>query len=611
MRMRFRDLPIQKKLLRVIFLVSGMVLVLSCTAYFIYELVNLRQNTIRELSTLGRIIASNSTAALAFDNREDARHILSSVEANPYIVAAALYDRHGKLFSSYPENLNISLLPEKPENEGYYFRQSHIVGFQPVVQKNRVMGTLFLKFDLAERYDRFKLYGFITLLITGFALLLAYVLSSVLQKQISGPILSLTQIARAVSERQDYSVRATSHGRDEIGLLTSAFNHMLERIEAQNLSLITSENRVRAVINAALSAVVVIDSNGFVLDWNARAEKMFGWKRDEALGGDLLEMVIPEAHRDRLRGYLRNFRTSNGGSTTQTTEMKALRRSGDEFPAEVSISQIISKEGVTYCCFITDITSRKKAEAEIRSFNRRLELKVIERTRELEAANKELEAFSYSVSHDLRAPLRSIHGYMNIFKEEYGDGVDKEARRLIEIVLKNSLMMGQLIDDLLVFSRLGRKELVKGEIDMFELVQNVVEDFRQLEKGRTIRFRVDPLPNAYGDQITIKQVWANLISNAVKYTRNTEVAEIHIGFEEKEHEVIYFIRDNGAGFEMQYYSKLFGVFQRLHSIQEFDGTGVGLAIVHRIITKHGGKVWAEGKRNEGAVFYFSLARKMQ
>lgn len=250
----------------------------------------------------------------------------------------------------------------------------------------------------------------------------------------------------------------------------------------------------------------------------------------------------------------------------------------------------------------------KKAEDDIRKLNEELEQKVIRRTRELESANKELESFSYSVSHDLRAPLRAVHGYARILNEDFGAHFNPEASRVMGNIINNSKKMGQLIDDLLTFSHLGRKELVKMNIPMHEMATNLCEEIKHEQNNRSIQFKIDELKPAQGDIAAIKQVWVNLISNAVKYSKLNENAIIEISSEEKGNEIIYFIKDNGAGFDMRYANKLFGVFQRLHSDEKFEGTGVGLAIVHRIITKHGGRVWAESKVDKGAIFYFSLPK---
>lgn len=224
----------------------------------------------------------------------------------------------------------------------------------------------------------------------------------------------------------------------------------------------------------------------------------------------------------------------------------------------------------------------------------------------LEAVNKELEAFSYSVSHDLRAPLRAISGFSQAVVEDCGPKLDDEGRRYLGLIQDNAHKMGQLIDDLLTFSRLGRQQLVETKIDMEELAKLVYEELKAPLSNRDINFSVHFAPPAYGDKAMIQQVLVNLLSNAVKFTRNRQNASIEFGFLTESHQRAYYVRDNGAGFDMQYVNKLFGVFQRLHDVKDFEGTGVGLALVHRIITRHGGQVWAKGKVDEGATFYFTL-----
>lgn len=241
------------------------------------------------------------------------------------------------------------------------------------------------------------------------------------------------------------------------------------------------------------------------------------------------------------------------------------------------------------------LAERKRAEKEL-----------IKRTTQLEAANKELEAFSYSVSHDLRAPLRAIDGFSRVLLEDCNDKLDDEGKRLLKIVRDNTNKMGQLIEDILTLSRLGRKQLEMSHIDMAELTKDVFDELKVTTPGRKIQLDIKNLPDAHGDPSMIRQVLVNLLSNAIKFTRPREKAVIEVGGRKEGNENIYYVKDNGVGFDMQYVNKLYGVFQRLHSEVDFEGTGVGLAIVQRIVHKHGGKVWAEGKVNDGAVFYFTL-----
>ena len=227
-------------------------------------------------------------------------------------------------------------------------------------------------------------------------------------------------------------------------------------------------------------------------------------------------------------------------------------------------------------------------------------------TGELEAVNKELESFSYSVSHDLRSPLRAINGFTKILVEDYSSELADEAKEILGEIIANSKKMGELIDNLLEFSRLGKQHLSITKVNIRQLVDTIIFEFKQSEPKRLFSINIKPLQNINGDRNMLKQVFINLLSNAFKYTGKKEKAVIEIGSYAQDEHQIYYVKDNGAGFDMQYYDKLFGVFQRLHSSNEFEGTGVGLAIIQKIITKHQGKVWAEAKVNEGACFYISL-----
>ena len=228
------------------------------------------------------------------------------------------------------------------------------------------------------------------------------------------------------------------------------------------------------------------------------------------------------------------------------------------------------------------------------------------KNKELEFLNKELESFTYSVSHDLRAPLRAINGYSHILLQEHADNFDTEVERLLKIINGNAKTMGELIDSLLSLSKLGKREIQKGQVETNRLVQNIIEEVKETEAGKKVSWKIQELPDCEGDYRLLKQVWANLVANAVKYSTKKEKPVVEIEAKVRAEEVIFIIKDNGAGFDMRFADQLFGVFQRLHKPSEFEGTGVGLAIVQRIIYRHGGKVWAEGAINEGACFYFSI-----
>jgi light-regulated signal transduction histidine kinase (bacteriophytochrome) len=285
------------------------------------------------------------------------------------------------------------------------------------------------------------------------------------------------------------------------------------------------------------------------------------------------------------------------------------------FQAEGKINdilfEVVRKDGTTFIILLNSIAIYDLAGKFLKSRSTVVDYTEQKKSLEkIEQLNHELESFSYSVSHDLRAPLRSIDGYTQILLEDYAKDLDSEGKRVLNVVVNNARRMARLIDDLLDFSRVGRKEMSKSIVNTENIVHSVVAELKALEDGREIDIKIDPLDPCEADPNLLRQVWINLVSNAIKYSRKKSKSEIEISSRKTPSEVVYKIRDNGTGFDMQYAHKLFGVFQRLHRQQEFEGTGVGLAIVHRIVTKHGGRVWAEGEVDKGASFFFSLPNSL-
>ncbi len=382
---------------------------------------------------------------------------------------------------------------------------------------------------------------------------------------------------------------------------------MMKPLEANEEKLRASFKEIND-LKAALdqhAIVAITDQQGKIIFVNDKFCEISKFPREELLGQD--HRIINSGHHSKE--FIRDLWTTIAKGNVWKGEIKNKAKDGSYYWVDTTIVPFLDERGKPrqYIAIRADITERKAAEAKIRKLNSELENRVRERTAQIETANKELEAFSYSVSHDLRAPLRHIGGFVSLLMESAHDELSGQNKRYLKIIADSARQMGHLIDDLLVFSRMGRSELKIGPVDLDDLVKEAVETLAHETNGRNIDWRLGILPVVQGDRTMLRQVLANLIGNAVKYTRPRDPAKIEIGAAKNgSAEVVIHVRDNGVGFDMKYADKLFGVFQRLHTDEEFEGTGIGLANVRRIITRHGGRTWADAKMDDGATFYFSL-----
>jgi signal transduction histidine kinase/HAMP domain-containing protein len=637
---------IRRKLLWVVVTCIFIALALTGTGMAIYDLRSYRENWRNDLLTQAEILGRASAAALAFDDPKTAQASLEFLQARPSIKAAAIYTTKGALFATYvapdpklahapagaqkaksdkPAGPGLPF-PRLPESDGVTIQGDEIVVFRRIVERGEILGTVYLRAEY-ELFERLVHYVGILGMVMVASLAIAILLSAKLHAAVIKPLQAIGDVAHKVMDGRDFTLRATKTTQDEVGYLVDAFNDMLaevgrrtEVLEASNRALERevavrreaesalhdSERRNSTLVAAMTSVVWNADGTGRFMEEQSLWSAYTGQTRD-----DYYQFGWMDAFHDDDRAQIRDTWT-RVGPEPDTFELELrLYHAASQRHRYVSVRAvpIIEYAGIReWIGTITDIDAQRRAEEDLHKLNAELEERVARRTEQLQAANKELEGFSYSVSHDLRAPLRIITGFAEMLEESHGKLFDEEGKRRISVIMKEANRMGLLIDDLLAFARLGRQSLKPSDIDIKGLAAYVFDRLHSQHDGPPVDFHIGALPHARADRALLEQVWANYLSNALKFTSKRERAVIEVSAISDEHEHIYFVRDNGAGFDPRYQAKLFGVFQRLHSLAEFPGNGVGLALVHRIVTRHGGRVWAESEPGNGATFYFTLPR---
>lgn len=497
--------------------------------------------------------------------------------------------------------------------------------------------TFYLTQDIVLRKIRNTILSFT---ITMVVLMITVILMSNLiqRKVIYHPILNLLDgINLNIKEKLYQPVRVMSE--DEIGFLTESFNHMMKNLKeyANSLEIMISEREqllkelrdknmtlqkeisehmrskkqitiFRSFSEASGQGFGMSDLDGNITYINPALCRLLGKTDPDRIIGTNFSLYVPESVTKRMADVVLPALKREG---QWIGESEILSMEGKKIPTLENIFLIRDESGKAQFIadVISDISARKQAEEEIRKLNEDLERRVTERTKELEASNKELESFSYSVSHDLRAPLRAIDGFSKILEEDYGAALRGEGQRYLNIMRENTHKMAKLIDDLLTFSRMSKQSVMKQQVSPSDIVRKALEELKPMTEGRQIEIKLTDLPICQADPNLLRVVFVNILSNAIKYTSKKELAVIEIGTDDSDEGTIYFVRDNGVGFDMRYVEKVFGVFQRLHAASDYEGTGIGLSFVQRIIIRHGGRIWATSEVDKGATFYFTLGKE--
>lgn len=602
---------ITKRLTWMNLLVSGVALLLACLGFVTYGVTSFRETMVLTLSTQAEIIGSNSVSAILFNDRQSAESTLSALAAAPNILSAGIYTPDGRPFAVYSRTRGAAILalPSLPpgQNESHTFENGRIVLVRLIAFQGKTRGVVCLESDLQEMNRRLGRYAAIAGVVLLTSMLAALLISTIVRRSIAEPIVRLAKVARLVSQERVYSVRATpSANRDEVATLIEAFNEMLAQIQERDTALQSAQERLNLALRSSgvgtWSWDVVQDS----FTWDDYLHPLFGLAPGTFPG--TYQAFLQLVHSEDRERVTQEVNASVGRDAPYDTRFRVLWTDGSihDLSSRGKVYRDENGKPVRMSGVCWDITEHRQAEKEVLRLNTELEQRVKDRTAELETTNKELEAFTYSVAHDLRAPLRHVQGFSKALMEDLGPKADASTGEYLRDIIESTQHMGNLIDDLLSLARVGRQDLRVEVTSLDTLVREILRDLQRESNGREIRWQVGDLPFVECDPRLMKQVLYNLISNAVKYTRPRNPAVIELGQIPANGHPVVFVRDNGVGFSMNHADKLFGVFQRLHRREDFEGTGVGLAIVQRIIHKHGGRIWAEAAVDKGAAFFFNL-----
>ncbi|WP_455375888.1 ATP-binding protein [Kaarinaea lacus] len=611
-----KHLSIRHKLILMITVTCFIVLAAMGGALLVIDRASVKSSMNEQFVAIAKIIADQNTATLSFEDSKTATESLEAVSLESNVVRACIYDESAGLFAMFSRSPN-NKCDDKLNNPKTHFSSSYLHVYENILLDSSIIGYVYLQVSLENVQKRSVKMLIIVIALVILASIVAFFLARYLQGIISNPVLKLAAITKDISDKGNYDITVKQETDDEIGELYSSFNDMLSQIRARKIARDKEEKlrreteaQVRLLLESTAEAIYGIDKKGKCTFVNPACLRILGYSSNEQfLNIDPHAMLHQSQNGEGDTPFERSkiYQVIKTGDGLHVDNEMMYKCDGTKFYAEYWVYPIKSETQIVgaVVTFI-DISDRKEVEKELKNYQEHLEEIVENRTEEIKLAYKELEAFSYSVSHDLRAPLRAIDGFSQVLAEDYESTLDEIGKDYLYRVRQAAQKMSQLIDDLLTLSRAMRSDISREEIDLANEAMDVISDLKETEPGRIVYFDVQKDMKAFGDPTLLRVVIQNLLGNAWKYTSKQQDAHIKFGYKQDNGELVYYIEDDGAGFDMQFVDKLFHAFQRLHQPEDFPGTGIGLATVQRIISRHGGKIWANSSPQKGATFYFTL-----
>lgn len=584
----------------IIMLVSIITLILTCVAFTTYDIISFRRQMVEETSTLADLIASDSTEQILTSksseekgNRKFSIFSFSLLRAEKQIEFASIHNSKGEVIAKYTRSdITDQIISPDYNFYGSEFEKDHLILRKSIFVDNEVIGTIFILSNIQEIKNHLSQYLYIVLFLISLLILNALLLSSKLQELISKPILELARLAKNVS-KGDFTQKVEIKTNDEMGDLAETFNKMTSDLHTSRNNLLSAKDYIDNIIKSLIDTLIVTDSDGTINMINKSALELLGYSHTEIIG-QKLSVIFPQEDLPKDEKLIDTYIKKEFVSKA---EVRYQTKNGEIIP--VSISSTVLKDinneidGIVFVA--QDISDYKRAEKLARS------------SEALERSNKELEQFAYVASHDLQEPLRMISSYVQLLKRRYGDNLDGDANEFIDFAVDGAERMKTLIQDLLAFSRVGTNGEEFKITSTQDVLDEVLSNLQISIKESSAVITNDTLPDLVVDRTQILQLFQNLLTNAIKFSGDKS-PEIHIQVIDNYTEWLFCFNDNGIGIEQQYSDQIFVIFQRLHGLGEYTGTGIGLSIAKRIVERHGGQIWVESEPGNGSSFKFIIPK---